>query len=192
MTGWLRDARRARARLPGDVLPQPARRRRSERRAALHRSSCCSRTRRSRIRRSGSASSRPARRARRLRCSRARPTERSTCASTTGRSCSERDAYRRAHRGARTFALDLAFARDAPVLLQGDAGVSRKGPDAAHASFYYSQPQLAVSGSASIGERTRAVSGVAWLDHEWSSRIPGARVPSAGTGPASISTTAAR
>jgi predicted secreted hydrolase len=71
---------------------------------------------------------------------------------------------------ARTFALDLVFDARAPMLLQGDAGVSRKGPDPLDASFYYSQPQLAVSGSVSIGERTRVVSGVAWLDHEWSSR----------------------
>ena len=71
---------------------------------------------------------------------------------------------------ARTFALDLAFDARTPILLQGDAGVSRKGPDAGDASFYYSRPQLAVSGSVSIGERVRDVTGVAWLDHEWSSR----------------------
>ena len=71
---------------------------------------------------------------------------------------------------ARAFALDLTFRAHAPVLLQGDAGVSRKGPDPLDASFYYSRPQLAVSGSVSIGERARAVSGAAWLDHEWSSR----------------------
>jgi predicted secreted hydrolase len=70
----------------------------------------------------------------------------------------------------RAFALELAFEARAPVLLQGDAGVSRKGPDPADASFYYSRPQLAVSGSMSIGEGARIVSGVAWLDHEWSSR----------------------
>ena len=71
---------------------------------------------------------------------------------------------------ARAFAFDLTFHAHAPVLLQGDAGVSRKGPDPLDASFYYSRPQLAVSGSVSIGERARAVSGTAWLDHEWSSR----------------------
>jgi predicted secreted hydrolase len=71
---------------------------------------------------------------------------------------------------ARTFALDLTFDARTPVLLQGDAGVSRKGADADDASFYYSRPQLVASGSVSIGERSRDVTGVAWLDHEWSSR----------------------
>ena len=81
----------------------------------------------------------------------------------------QRDRYV-AHVRARSFALDLVFDARAPILLQGDAGVSRKGPDPLDASFYYSRPQLAVSGSVSLGESTRVVSGVAWLDHEWSSR----------------------
>ena len=71
---------------------------------------------------------------------------------------------------ARTFTIDLVFEARTPILLQGDAGVSRKGPDPDDASFYYSRPQLAVSGSVSIGDQARAVTGIAWLDHEWSSR----------------------
>jgi predicted secreted hydrolase len=70
---------------------------------------------------------------------------------------------------ARAFALDLAFRATQPPLLQGDAGVSRKGPQPAQASHYYSVPQLAVSGTVTVGERRAAVTGVAWLDHEWSS-----------------------
>ncbi len=38
-----------------------------------------------------------------------------------------------------------------PLLLQGQQGLSRKGPDAAQASYYYSQPQLAVRGSLVLG-----------------------------------------
>src|SRR5436190_646412 len=71
---------------------------------------------------------------------------------------------------ARTFSLEVTFDARTPILLQGDAGVSRKGPDVDDASFYYSRPQLAVSGSVSVGDRPRDVAGVAWLDHEWSSR----------------------
>jgi predicted secreted hydrolase len=71
---------------------------------------------------------------------------------------------------ARTFSLDLAFDARTPILLQGDAGVSRKGPDPDDASFYYSRPQLVVSGSIVLGDHARDVTGVAWLDHEWSSR----------------------
>ena len=71
---------------------------------------------------------------------------------------------------ARDFTLDLVFAARAPILLQGDQGVSRKGPDPLDASFYYSRPQLQVEGSVESGARTRRVTGSAWLDHEWSSR----------------------
>ncbi|HEX9184554.1 MAG TPA: lipocalin-like domain-containing protein [Burkholderiales bacterium] len=63
-----------------------------------------------------------------------------------------------------TMALDLKAAR-AP-LLQGEGGFSRKGPRPEEASFYYSRPHLAVSGTVD-GE---AVTGGAWLDHEWSSQ----------------------
>ncbi|MFD2367321.1 lipocalin-like domain-containing protein [Pseudoduganella sp. GCM10020061] len=66
---------------------------------------------------------------------------------------------------AREFNLDLRLTPTQPVLVQGEGGFSRKGPNPAQASYYYSEPHLAVSGSTSRG----AVSGTAWLDHEWSS-----------------------
>ena len=71
---------------------------------------------------------------------------------------------------ARDFTLDLALTARAPPLLQGDAGVSRKGPRPHDASFYYSRPQLAARGHLAVDSVTRDASGVAWLDHEWSSR----------------------
>ena len=67
------------------------------------------------------------------------------------------------------FALRLELVATQPVLLQGDAGYSRKGPGAASASYYYSLPQLAVSGELAIEGRATPVTGHAWLDHEWSS-----------------------
>jgi predicted secreted hydrolase len=73
-----------------------------------------------------------------------------------------------------TVKLDLALAPTQPILRQGDAGFSRKGADPEQASYYYSQPQLAVSGrihAAGPGGQWRTVSGRAWLDHEWSSRV---------------------
>ncbi len=70
----------------------------------------------------------------------------------------------------RDFAFDLSLAARSPALLQGDAGVSRKGPDANDASYYYSRPQLEVSGTIDLGARATKVRGIAWLDHEWSSR----------------------
>ncbi|HJU22264.1 MAG TPA: lipocalin-like domain-containing protein [Casimicrobiaceae bacterium] len=71
---------------------------------------------------------------------------------------------------AREFTFDLAMQARQPILLQGDHGVSRKGPDPADASYYYSRPQLAVSGTVALGDRSSGVNGMAWLDHEWSSR----------------------
>lgn len=86
--------------------------------------------------------------------------------------------YRAVVQGA-DFALDLTFDPTQPVLLQGRDGLSRKGPQEKQASYYYSQPQLAVHGTlqlqgqafevaanASTPERNRA-----WLDHEWSEEL---------------------
>jgi predicted secreted hydrolase len=70
---------------------------------------------------------------------------------------------------AREFAFDLAFAPTQPILLQGDAGFSRKGPGAGQASYYYSRPHLAVSGTLERRGARARVDGAAWLDHEWSS-----------------------
>ncbi len=70
---------------------------------------------------------------------------------------------------AREFRYSLRFEAKQAVLLQGERGFSRKGPNPAQASYYYSLPHLAVTGSVVIGARELEVSGEAWLDHEWSS-----------------------
>ena len=70
---------------------------------------------------------------------------------------------------ARDFQFDLHFSSPQAVLLQGRQGFSRKSETLANASYYYSQPQLAVSGSVAIDGSAARVTGVAWLDHEWSS-----------------------
>ena len=64
------------------------------------------------------------------------------------------------------FALDLRCAPTQPVLLQGDQGLSRKGPRPQQASYYYSEPQLAVTGRLTSQGRPFEVTGKAWLDHE--------------------------
>ncbi len=69
------------------------------------------------------------------------------------------------------FAYRLALRPDGPPLLNGTAGFSRKGPDPRQASYYYSRPRLAVSGTLSLDGRAQPVSGQAWLDHEWSSEL---------------------
>jgi predicted secreted hydrolase len=70
---------------------------------------------------------------------------------------------------AREFSFDLRFRVTQPPLLQGAAGVSRKGPRPSQASYYYSLPQLAVTGQIAVGNAAMQVAGTAWLDHEWSS-----------------------
>ncbi len=72
---------------------------------------------------------------------------------------------------AREFAFDLAFAPTQPPLPQGDAGVLRKGPDTSQASHYYSVPQLAVTGTVNVGGTALSVTGTAWLDHEWATKV---------------------
>lgn len=80
-----------------------------------------------------------------------------------------------AHIAGDGFDLALQLATTQPVLLQGKAGLSRKGPDAAQASYYYSQPQLDVSGTITLNGRALAIDASAynraWLDHEVSDAL---------------------
>lgn len=69
------------------------------------------------------------------------------------------------------FGLDLHLQATQPVLRQGQAGYSRKGPEPQQASYYLSEPQLAVSGTLRLDGRAHAVRGRAWLDHEWSEAL---------------------
>jgi predicted secreted hydrolase len=74
----------------------------------------------------------------------------------------------RARLAAGEFTLDLQFNPTQPVLLQGQQGLSRKGPQAENASYYYSEPQLVARGSLALQGQRFNVTGKAWLDHEWS------------------------
>jgi predicted secreted hydrolase len=69
------------------------------------------------------------------------------------------------------FTLDLELTTTQSVLLQGEAGFSRKGPQHDQASHYYSQPQLATRGTLTLDGRALTVRGTAWLDHEWSDTL---------------------
>ena len=68
-------------------------------------------------------------------------------------------------------AFELQLAPTQPVLAQGEAGFSRKGPGLEHASYYYSEPQLQVAGTVTRAGKAVQVKGTAWLDHEWSSQV---------------------
>jgi predicted secreted hydrolase len=69
------------------------------------------------------------------------------------------------------FAISLRATPTQAILLQGDQGFSRKGPDPSQASFYVTHPQLAVAGTLTLRGQRLTVTGRAWLDHEWSEAI---------------------
>jgi predicted secreted hydrolase len=76
------------------------------------------------------------------------------------------------------FALDLRFDTRLPPLLQGRAGLSRKGPEPDQASYYYSRPQLQVSGTLELAGQRMEIEAArepgdnrAWLDHESSQAL---------------------
>jgi len=72
---------------------------------------------------------------------------------------------------ARGFDLQFTATPTQPLLLQGESGFSRKGPQVAQASYYYSQPHLRVQATLQEGGTARKLAGTAWLDHEWSSTL---------------------
>jgi predicted secreted hydrolase len=73
-------------------------------------------------------------------------------------------------------AIDLGVSAAKPVVLQGEQGLSRKGPEPGNASLYYSYTRMLVRGVVRLGGETLDVSGEAWMDREWSTSGLGAGV----------------
>ena len=67
------------------------------------------------------------------------------------------------------FAYALRLDADRPLVLQGEAGYSRKSARG-QASYYYSQPYFRAAGTLTIDDKPIEVSGQAWMDREWSSQ----------------------
>jgi len=67
------------------------------------------------------------------------------------------------------FSYTLWLDADHALALQGDAGYSRKS-ERGQASYYYSQPYFRASGSVIIDDKPAEVTGLAWMDREWSSQ----------------------
>jgi predicted secreted hydrolase len=67
------------------------------------------------------------------------------------------------------FAYMLRLDADRAVVLQGEDGYSRKS-ERGQASYYYSQPWFKAAGSLAIDDRRVQVTGLAWMDREWSSQ----------------------
>lgn len=72
---------------------------------------------------------------------------------------------------ARGFTLRLRATPTQPLLLQGEAGFSRKGPRPQQASHYYSQPHLRLEASIERDGAIITARGNAWFDHEWSTEV---------------------
>jgi predicted secreted hydrolase len=61
------------------------------------------------------------------------------------------------------------LAADKPPVLQGDKGFSRKSDDG-RASYYFSQPFFKIDGVLTLHGKAVKLSGLAWMDREWSSQ----------------------
>ncbi|MEJ2688147.1 MAG: lipocalin-like domain-containing protein [Gammaproteobacteria bacterium] len=70
-------------------------------------------------------------------------------------------------------ALDLTLTPSAPIVLQGDHGLSRKSSAPGNASYYYSIPRLATRGQIRLHGQRLTVQGDSWLDREWSTSALG-------------------
>ena len=66
-------------------------------------------------------------------------------------------------------AIELRLSPRKPPVLQGDRGLSQKGPSEGNASYYYSLTRLETSGSLTVDGQTVPVTGLSWMDHEFSS-----------------------
>jgi predicted secreted hydrolase len=73
----------------------------------------------------------------------------------------------------RAYTLNLDLSPLVPVVLQGEQGLSRKSGEAGNASYYYSIPRLAATGYLVRQGEALSVSGLAWLDREWSTSALG-------------------
>lgn len=71
------------------------------------------------------------------------------------------------------FSLDLSLSAEKAPVLNGVDGLSQKSAAAGNASYYYSITRWQTGGQLRIGARHYNVSGLSWLDREWSSSALG-------------------
>jgi predicted secreted hydrolase len=70
-------------------------------------------------------------------------------------------------------AIDLVLQQGKPPALQGDRGLSRKSGEPGNASYYYSLTRMPAAGTIRIGGERFEVTGLAWMDREWSTSALG-------------------
>ena len=72
-----------------------------------------------------------------------------------------------------SFAIDLDIRALKKPVLNGVAGLSQKSAELGNASYYYSMTRWATEGSVRVDGESFTVSGLSWLDREWSSSAIG-------------------
>ncbi len=71
------------------------------------------------------------------------------------------------------YALKLQLSAQKELVLQGDQGYSQKGAEIGNASYYTSYTRLKSQGEVTIGAEVYPVSGLSWMDHEYSTSALG-------------------
>jgi predicted secreted hydrolase len=64
-------------------------------------------------------------------------------------------------------ALELTLEQGKPVVLEGEQGLSQKGPERGNASYYYSLPRMPTRGVLTLEGERISVEGLSWMDREW-------------------------
>jgi predicted secreted hydrolase len=67
------------------------------------------------------------------------------------------------------YSLDITLTPASSIMLNGDAGLSRKSDAAGAASYYYSIPRMTARGKLIRDGKPLDVTGTVWLDREWGS-----------------------
>jgi predicted secreted hydrolase len=70
-------------------------------------------------------------------------------------------------------AIDLRINPIKPLVLQGEQGYDRKGTEEGNASYYLSFTRMETAGTITKDGREFDVSGLSWMDHEWSTSALG-------------------
>jgi len=70
-----------------------------------------------------------------------------------------------------SFEIELELVSEKPPVLHGDKGLSQKGEGLGKASYYYSLTRMKTRGVLRLGDDRLEVSGLSWMDHEFTSNI---------------------
>lgn len=69
------------------------------------------------------------------------------------------------------FGIGLKLVSQKPPVLHGEKGLSRKGVGPGQASYYYSLTRMDTQGTLRVGQETFEVTGLSWMDHEFTSNV---------------------